>query len=104
MKGEGERPERERGKELAQRADRHGAERIHSELQRSPRFFEGFQENLCFSSVLLDLITASPAAFPYNSRCEGSTAETQLPQSESVVVPTVLQGHGNFNRLLHKLC
>lgn len=96
----GEKPERERGKELVQIVDRHGAERIHSELQKSPHFFEGFQETLYFNSVLMDLVTGSPAAFPYNAMCEGSTAGTQLPQTGSVVVPTALQGHGNFNRLL----
>lgn len=100
----GERPERERGKELAQRADRHGAEGIHSELQKGPHLFEEFQENLCFNSVLLDLVTVPLAAFPYNPICEGCSAGTQLPQRESVVAPTALQGHGNFDGLLGKLC
>jgi len=83
-KGEGERPEREGGKELVQRADKREAERIHAELQKGLPF-EGLQENLvqlCY--FLLDLLTVSLAVFPYKCTCGDSTAETQLPQSRSV--------------------
>lgn len=49
-KSKGERPEREKGKELA-RTDKHKAGTIPSELQKG-LCFEGFQENLCFDSVM----------------------------------------------------
>lgn len=76
-KGEGERPERERGKELVQRADKHGAEGIHSEVQKGLHF-EGLRENLFrLRYFLLDLLTVSLAVFPYKSTCGDSTSETQ---------------------------
>ena len=92
-KGEGERPEREGGKELVQRAEKHGAERIHSELQKGLHF-EGLQENLlqlCY--FLLNLLTVPLAVFPYKLTCGNSTASLKW----KCITRTVVQGQDNFN-------
>lgn len=93
-KGEGERPEREGGKELLQRAVKHGAERTSSsELQEGP-LFEGLQENLfqlCY--FLLDLLTVSLAILPYKTAWGNSTASLKGKSLTCTVVP----GQENYN-------
>lgn len=101
---EGERSEAEGGKELKQRGEKHGAERIHSELQNR-LYFEGLQENpfqLCY--FLLGLLTMSLAVFSYKSTCGYSTAENRLPQSGSVSPGQLYKDKITSTGLLRKLC
>lgn len=104
-KGEGERPEREGGKELVQRADKPPSMGVRESTQscRKVSTLKDSRKTYFSCYFLLDLLTVSLAVFPYKSTCGDSTAEIQLPQSGSVSPVQLYKDKITSTGLLRKL-